>query len=283
MSPPGRSADEHRNAQTKGTPVSVVSFKDVSKHFGDGASRKFAAEHLTLQIAKGELVAVVGKTGCGKSTMFNLLIGLIAPSSGSVEVLGKDPFRDFEALGGKLSVVFQNDRLMPWRTAIDNVAYGLELRKVPKPQRLATGHEWLRRLGLDMHADKWPHSLSGGMRQRVSIARAFATDPEILLCDEPFSALDELTAATLRDEFRRLVRATHKTGIFITHSITEAIEISERILVFRAPGHVVAEYAVPEALQEFGEAGLKQRILSAMDGAPQARDAEGRGDAPMRG
>jgi NitT/TauT family transport system ATP-binding protein len=250
--------------------MNIVKFDKVSKRFeGGDAEQKFAAQNLSLHINKGELVAVVGKTGCGKSTMFNLLIGLIEPTSGTVEVLGKDPFREFNALAGKLSVVFQNDRLLPWRTALENVAYGLELRKMPKDKRLAIGMDWLKRLGLDMHADKWPHSLSGGMRQRVSIARAFATDPEILLCDEPFSALDELTGATLRQEFHRLVKETHKTGVFVTHSIREAIDIGDRILVFCAPGHVVADFNVSESLREFGEEGLKQRILEEMgNGAP---------------
>ncbi len=245
--------------------MKVVDFVNVSKSFeGEGSEQKFAARNLTMHIDQGELVAVVGKTGCGKSTMFNLLIGLIAPTEGQVEVLGKDPFRQFDALAGELAVVFQNDRLLPWRTAIDNVAYGLELRKMPKAERMERSMDWLRKLGLEKHALKWPHSLSGGMRQRVSIARAFATEPKILLCDEPFSALDELTAASLREEFRRLVRETHKTGVFVTHSIREAIEISERVLVFRAPGHVAAQFRIPEALDEFGEKGLQEKILGSM-------------------
>jgi NitT/TauT family transport system ATP-binding protein len=243
----------------------VVQFNNVAKRFdSDNSGSKFAAKDLTLHIDKGELIAVVGKTGCGKSTMFNLLIGLIEPSAGTVEVLAKDPFKEFNALAGKLSVVFQNDRLLPWRTALDNVAYGLELRQVPKQQRVQVAMDWLKRLGLEQHADKWPHSMSGGMRQRVSIARAFATNPEILLCDEPFSALDELTGASLRQEFRRLVKETHKTGVFVTHSIREAIDIGDRIMVFRAPGHVAAEFSVKDALQEFGEDGLKQQILAQM-------------------
>ncbi len=245
--------------------MKVVTFAGVSKRF-DGGSHGYAVRNLDLHIGQGELVAVVGKTGCGKSTMFNLLIGLIAPTDGVIRVLGSNPFADFDALAGKIGVVFQNDRLLPWRSALDNVAYGLELRHVAKERRLAVGRDWLKRLGLEVHSEKYPHSLSGGMRQRVSIARAFATDPEILLCDEPFSALDELTGASLRSEFRRLVQETHKTGIFVTHSIGEAIDIGDRILVFCAPGHVAAEFAVPEALRELGEEGLKQRILDVMGG-----------------
>lgn len=253
--------------------MSIVKFKNVDKRFeGEASEQRYATKGLSFEIRQGELVAVVGKTGCGKSTMFNLLIGLIQPSAGSVEVLGRDPFRDFNDLAGRLSVVFQNDRLLPWRTALENVAYGLELRKMDKAQRLAIGMEWLKRLGLDGHAGKYPHSLSGGMRQRVSIARAFATGPEILLCDEPFSALDELTAARLRMEFRRLVKETQKTGVFVTHSIREAMEIGDRILVFRAPGHVAAEFHVEQAMAQLGEEGLKARILDEMGDGHAGRE-----------
>ena len=260
--------------------MSVICFDGVSKQFavraGRGtASANYAVRGLSLQVAQGELVAVVGKTGCGKSTMFNLLIGLTAASSGSVAVLGHDPFRDFAGLAGKVGVVFQGDRLLPWRSALANVEYGLELLKAPRENRAQVARHWLHKLGLESHMDKYPHALSGGMRQRVSIARAFATDPEILLCDEPFSALDEINAALLRNELRRLVKESNKTGMLVTHSIREAMDVGDRILVLRAPGHLVADFRVADMLATVGEAALKRQILEAMgqDAGPQEAGA----------
>jgi NitT/TauT family transport system ATP-binding protein len=249
--------------------MSVVAFSEVGKRFDvkrreELESAGFAVKGLTFEVAPGELLAVVGKTGCGKSTMFNLLIGLIAPTEGSVRVLERDPYGEFDAMGGQVGVVFQNDRLLPWQTALENVAYGLKLRKIDKTKRLEIASSWLKRLSLDMHANKYPHALSGGMRQRISIARAFACDPSILLCDEPFSALDEITGATLRAELKRLVKETHKTGILVTHSIREALDIGDRVLVLKAPGHVVAEFNIEHQLEQLGEAALKLKILEAM-------------------
>lgn len=256
--------------------MSAVIFNNVAKQFESSDSgtglQRYAVQALTFEVGAGEIVAVVGKTGCGKSTMFNLLIGLIAPTSGRVEVLGHNPFGEFDRLRGKIGVVFQNDRLLPWRNALDNVAYGLELSKVPHDERYEAARGWLTQLGLSGHEQEYPHALSGGMRQRVSIARAFATHPQILLCDEPFSALDELTGATLRREFQTLVRETTQTSLFITHSIREAIELGQRILVFRAPGHVALEIDVQQALAEHGESRLKEIILEAMGDKPAAPD-----------
>jgi NitT/TauT family transport system ATP-binding protein len=222
--------------------VSVIRFDRVSKVFRrpDGGDL-VAVEELTLDIAKGEIVAVLGKTGCGKSTMFNLIAGLIEPTKGSVDVIGHDPFRDFAFFRGKIGIVFQNDRLMPWRSAIDNVLLGLQILHADPGEAAAIARRWLARLGLSGHENDYPHALSGGMRQRVSIARAFAVEPEILLCDEPFSSLDEMTARDLRAEFVRLVRQNGKTAVFITHHINEALEIGDRVLVFHRPARIAYE------------------------------------------
>ncbi len=245
----------------------IIRFENVCKRFSDKEGRELAAyavKDLSFDVAGGELVAVVGRTGCGKSTMFNLLAGLLEPSSGLVRVYGRDPFRDFDWFRGKIAVVFQSDRLLPWRTALHNVAYGLELNHMEERERLGLARDWLRRLGLEGYEDAYPHALSGGMRQRVSIARAFAVNAQILLCDEPFSSLDELTGAKLRAEFVRLVRENRKTSIFITHSIDEALTLGERILVFQPPAFIVLEVRPEEAATEATRAAMKDAILSAM-------------------
>jgi NitT/TauT family transport system ATP-binding protein len=221
----------------------LIRFRDVRKVFrrADGRGDLLAVDRLSFEVAPGEIVAVLGKTGCGKSTMFNLIAGLIEPSSGEVTVSGHDPFRDFEFFRGKIGIVFQGDRLMPWRTALANVLLGLEILDADPKQAQAVAKGWLARLGLKGHENDYPHALSGGMRQRVSIARAFAVEPELLLCDEPFSALDEMTARDLRAEFVRLVRQNGKTAVFITHQISEAMEIGDRVLVCHRPARIAFE------------------------------------------
>ena len=221
----------------------VIRFEDVSKTFNrpDGRGTFVAVDKLSFEIAKGEIVAVLGKTGCGKSTMFNIVAGLTEASSGKARVVGHDPFREFDFFRGKIGIVFQGDRLMPWRTALDNVLLGLQILNADPKEAEEKARGWLARLGLGGHENDYPHALSGGMRQRVSIARAFAVDPEILLCDEPFSALDEMTARDLRAEFVRLVRQNNKTAVFITHQINEAMEIGDRVMVFHRPARIAYE------------------------------------------
>jgi NitT/TauT family transport system ATP-binding protein len=218
----------------------VIHLDRVSKVFGkagtDAAYR--AVDDLDLDVRPGQMLALLGKTGCGKSTIFNMIAGLTEPTSGTVRVNGRDPFADFDSFRGKMAIVFQNDRLLPWRNAIQNVELGLEMLDLPALERRETAQLWLSKLGLAGHEHDFPHALSGGMRQRVSIARAFATNADILLCDEPFSALDESTAGRLRAEFVRLVKENGKTAVFITHSISEALEIGDRIVVMKRPAMI---------------------------------------------
>src|SRR5215216_4072099 len=241
----------------------VIRFQEVSKVFRrpDGRGDFLAVDRLSFEIAAGEIVAVLGKTGCGKSTMFNLVAGLMDPTSGTVAVIGHDPFREFDYFRAKIGVIFQNDRLMPWRTALDNVLLGLQILQAEPQQAKAVAKGWLARLGLSGHENDYPHALSGGMRQRVSIARAFAVEPEILLCDEPFSALDEMTARDLRAEFVRLVQQNGKTAVFVTHHIDEALEIGDRILVFHRPARIALEISLGRATDAQSRADAREQIL----------------------
>ena len=244
----------------------VIQFRDVTKVFrrANGRGDLLAVDKLSFEVAPGEIVAVLGKTGCGKSTMFNLVAGLIEPSSGEVAVSGHDPFRDFEFFRGKVGIVFQGDRLMPWRTALANVLLGLEILDAEPSKAQAVARGWLERLGLAGHENDYPHALSGGMRQRVSIARAFAVEPELLLCDEPFSSLDEMTARDLRAEFVRLVRQNGKTAVFITHQIGEAMEIGDRVLVLHRPARIAFETRMSQAIDGAARQQIHQTILDVL-------------------
>jgi NitT/TauT family transport system ATP-binding protein len=238
----------------------MIEFKDVSKRFGS----HLAVERLSFTVGAKELVAIVGVTGCGKSTAFNLILGLLETTQGQVRVQGRDPHADFGWFRGRMAVVFQDARLLPWRTVLQNVCVGMKFAGIPRDVWETRAREWLRRLGIEGREDVYPHQLSGGQRQRVSIARAFAVDPDLILCDESFSALDEVTATGLRREFVDLVKTTGKTGLIITHSIPEALTVGERVLVLRPPGHLASEFTVPAQLTAQGQQDLHHKILTVM-------------------
>jgi NitT/TauT family transport system ATP-binding protein len=200
----------------------------VSRH--ERGQRYTAVKDTTLVVAPGEFVAVVGPTGCGKSTLLNVAAGLLRPSAGRVRVFGEP----LAGINDKAGYLFQSEALMPWRNALDNVTAGLEFRGVAREAARERGREWLRRVGLSGFADRYPHQLSGGMRKRVSLAQTLILDPQILLMDEPFSALDVQTRQLMENELLELWSANRKSVVFITHDLEEAIALSDRVVVLSA-------------------------------------------------
>lgn len=205
-----------------------------------------AIDHLDIRFEPHEIIAIVGQTGCGKSTFFDLMIGLQSPSAGSITVGGKTPYGNFDEFRGRIATVFQQDRLLPWRSSLDNAKLPLELLGLPEAEQTSRAMAWLTRLKLDRFAGAYPHELSGGMRQRIAIARAFAVQPQILLADEAFGHLDEVTAGELRETFVALARESGATAILITHQLEEAIAVGDRIVVFGKAARLLADIRVAE-------------------------------------
>ncbi len=196
----------------------------------------------SLTVAEGELVSIVGPSGCGKTTMLRVLAGLEPTTGGTAMVRPTDPERPSTVM------VFQHTGLFPWLTVEQNVAYGLRLRGEPKTQRMDTAQHWIGAMGLERFARSYPAQLSGGMQQRVGLARAFAYNAEVLLMDEPFGALDAQTRLTLQQLLLRQWEQTRQTVLLVTHSIEEALTLSDRVLVMSArPGHILHEVPVPFA------------------------------------
>ncbi|MFE9931015.1 ABC transporter ATP-binding protein [Streptomyces sp. NPDC005533] len=211
--------------------MTKIVFEGVRKTFGDFT----ALDGIDLEIRSGEFLVVVGPSGCGKSTLLDLLGGLAAPTAGRILLDGKP----VTGPGLDRGIVFQQYALLPWRTAQGNVEFGLEATGVPRRQRAVRAKEFLDLVGLTGFEDRHPHQLSGGMRQRVAIARALAYDPDVLLMDEPFAALDAQTRESLQDELRRIWQSTGKTVVFITHGIEEAVYLGQRVAVMTSrPGRV---------------------------------------------
>jgi NitT/TauT family transport system ATP-binding protein len=199
-----------------------------------------AVEDLTLHIPDGELACVVGPSGCGKTTVLRVLAGLETASAGSAIVRAADTTRP------TVGMVFQGAGIFPWLTVAANVAYGLKLRGVPSAERRAIAARWIGEIGLERFSHAYPAQLSGGMQQRVGLARAFAYDPEVLLMDEPFGALDAQTRLNLQQTLLRQWEGNARTVVFVTHSIEEAIALGDRVYVMSArPGRIIAEFFVP--------------------------------------
>jgi NitT/TauT family transport system ATP-binding protein len=232
-------AGETIDASTPALAFDRVTCAFAGKTAGE---RYTAVADASIAVAAGEFVSVVGPTGCGKSTLLNVAAGLLAPSSGRALVDGKL----LDGINGRAGYMFQADALMPWRDALDNVIAGLEFRGVPRETAVARGREWLARVGLAGFENRYPHQLSGGMRKRVALAQMLILDPEILLMDEPFSALDIQTRQLMENELLDLWSANRKSVLFITHDLEEAIALSDRVVVLSAgPGtHPIGEFGI---------------------------------------
>jgi NitT/TauT family transport system ATP-binding protein len=194
------------------------------------SARFTAVGGTTLVVQPGEFVSVVGPTGCGKSTLLNVAAGLLSPSAGGVKIFGEP----LAGLNRKAGYLFQTEALLPWRTATANVMAGLEFRGVPHAEALARAEKWRARVGLRGHGHRYPHQLSGGMRKRVALAQTLILDPQIILMDEPFSALDIQTRQLMENELLELWSADRKSVVFITHDLEEAISMSDRVVVLSA-------------------------------------------------
>jgi NitT/TauT family transport system ATP-binding protein len=218
------------------------------KVIASGVARSFAGRHgdlaalgpLDLEVAEGEFVALVGPSGCGKTTFLRIVGGLLNPTDGWVEIIPRRPAR------APVAMVFQDYGIYPWKTVLANVRFGLDMAGVPRAAGNDRARQWLDRLGLADVALAHPPTLSGGMRQRVAIARALAVEPEILLLDEPFAALDAQLRRLLGEELLRLWESERRTVLLVTHSVEEAVVLADRVVVMSArPGRVLADFAVP--------------------------------------
>lgn len=217
----------------------VLEFDDVRLVYHTEAGETLAAEHMTFSVREGEFIAVIGPSGCGKTTLLSLAAGLLTPSAGHVRMYGKEVRRGSEAVGYML----QKDELFPWRTVEGNIVLPLEIRKNKTAQRREKALALAEKYGLGGFLKHYPDQLSGGMRQRAALIRTLAAEPQILLLDEPFSALDYQTRLSVCDDVYNIIRSEKKTAILVTHDISEAISVADRILVLSArPAQVVAAH-----------------------------------------
>jgi NitT/TauT family transport system ATP-binding protein len=258
----------------------AIRARGVRKVFATGGREVVALDGIDLDVAEGELVCLLGPSGCGKSTFLNAIAGFSLPTAGELTALG----RTVQAPGPDRAMVFQEYALFPWMTVEQNVAFGLEMQGAPEPRRREVVDGLLAKLALTDFRDRFPKDLSGGMRQRVAIARVLAIDPPMLLMDEPFGALDALTRRTLQDELLRLWSETRKTIVFVTHGIEESLYLADRVVVMTyRPGTV--KRIVPVTLARprdtaSPEFNVLKRELTALVMEEQARHQADEARAP---
>ena len=226
--------------------IAAVALEDTKVAFRLRDGRVYTAvEEAHLSVAQGEFVAIVGPTGCGKSTLLNVAAGLLKPASGSVKVFD----RPLEGISRDAGYLFQADALFPWKTAIDNVAIGLEIKGAPRSEALARAGNWLTSVGLGAFANRYPHMLSGGQRKRVALAQVLIRDPKILLMDEPFGPLDAQTRQVMGNLLLDLWSADRKAVLFVTHDLEEAIALADRVVIMSAgpSSRIIGDWRVPLA------------------------------------
>jgi NitT/TauT family transport system ATP-binding protein len=242
-------------------PGTRIEIKNVTKRFLTPKGQPFTAiEDVTFTVEPGQFCAVVGPTGCGKSTTLGLVSGLDRPSEGSVWVGGKQ----VDGITDGVGFMFQADALLPWKTVLHNVALGLIFRRVPKKEAYERARDWIRRVGLAGFEDRYPHQLSGGMRKRVAMAAAWITEPSVLLMDEPFGALDVQTKAIMSNELTGLWEQSKPSVLFITHDLDEAIALADRVVVMTSsPGSVkeVFDIDIPRPRGSVQEIRFSDRFL----------------------
>ena len=264
------------NAEMTENTTPVIEVQGLRHAYGQGANAVLALSDIALSVAEGSFVSIVGPSGCGKSTLLQILAGLLPSTSGEVRidghtVQGPQP--------GKIAVVFQDPTLLPWKTALENVLFPLEVQGRPADARRESANAMLELVGLREFTHRYPHELSGGMRQRVSIARGLAQDPRIILMDEPFGALDEQTRMRMGQELLTIWERTRKTILLITHSLTEALFLSDQVLVMSGrPGRIVEridiDFPRPRNIDIMGspEFGLaRNRVWHLLDTPPEGQ------------
>jgi NitT/TauT family transport system ATP-binding protein len=227
----------------QGSPKAVA-LEDATVAFALGDGRVYTAvEKASLNVAQGEFVAIVGPTGCGKSTLLNVAAGLLKPAGGSARIFGKP----LSGLNGDAGYLFQADALFPWKTALDNVAIGLEVEGTPRAEAVSRAQKWLTSVGLGAFANRYPHMLSGGQRKRVGLAQVLIRDPRILLMDEPFGPLDAQTRQIMGNLLLDLWNADRKAVLFVTHDLEEAIALADRVVIMSAgpSARIIGDWRVP--------------------------------------